>query len=303
MSSSNLGWILAAAIIGGTAGAGSSLLLSPAGTHAAPGGVEAAVAVDAQLEQRLGQLAHAQTQLERSLSEVRTTLATLAEAAARRPLQAGAGASGETAEAGGGPTLAALAPQASASPELSAEELLAQLDDPALSEMERQTLWEKARKAGVIDALVKAIEERVEREPNNPELRLDMGKAYLQKIFEVGSGPMAGVWATKADAAFNSALELDPQHWEARFQKAVSLSFWPPALGKQGQAISEFETLITQQNAGPKKQSHAQTYLFLGNMYQQSGSIEKAVEAWQKGLAMFPENEALQQQLQSAKKL
>jgi tetratricopeptide (TPR) repeat protein len=181
--------------------------------------------------------------------------------------------------------------------------LRAQLDDPNLGEMERQLLWEKARKSGMTDALVKAMEQRVEREPNNPDLRLDMGKAYLQKVFEAGGGPMAGVWATKADKAFDSALELDPQHWESRFQKAVSLSFWPPALGKQGQAIGEFETLVAQQNAGPKQAQHAQTYLFLGNLYQQSGSIQKAIDAWQKGSNLFPENEALKKQIQSAKQL
>ena len=302
MSRGNLGWILLAVIAGGAAGAGSGLLLSPAGNRSALGSAEAAAPSDAALEKRLGELANTQTQLERSLSEVRATLSMLAEAASRQPMQAAPEATQAPrgAEAAKDGAVAAAAP---AAVELSAESLLAQLDDPNLDEMERQTLWEKARKAGLLDAMVKTMEERVAREPNNPDLRLDMGKAYLQKIFEVGSGPMAGLWASKADAAFDSALELDPQHWEARFQKAVSLSFWPPAMGKQGQAINEFETLIAQQNAGPKKESHAQTYLFLGNMYQQSGSMEKAVEAWQKGLDLFPDNQTLKQQIQSAKKL
>ena len=302
MSRSNLGWILAAAIAGGAAGAGSGLLLSPAGNRTALATTETAAAPDAQFEKRLGELAQTQTQLERALSEVRTTLAMLAEAGARQPMQPGQAVSLAPQAQAAGPdrSVAAAVPAAA---ELSAESLLAQLEDPELDEMERQTLWEKARKAGLLDAMVKTMEERVEREPNNPDLRLDMGKAYLQKIFEVGSGPMAGLWASRADAAFDAALELDPGHWEARFQKAVSLSFWPPAMGKQGQAIDEFETLIAQQNAGPKKESHAQTYLFLGNMYQQSGSMEKAVEAWQKGLDLFPGNQTLKQQIQSAKKL
>jgi hypothetical protein len=36
-------------------------------------------------------------------------------------------------------------------------------------------------------------------------------------------------------------------------------------------------------------------------MYQESGAMEKAVETWQKGLDLFPDNKDLKKQLAGAK--
>lgn len=294
MSRTNLVLILTAAVAGAAAGAGASALFSsekPAALAAPADGSAAS------LEPRLAALASSQEAMERALADVRSSLALLEARAQRTPLESGAtDALAEPVVAE--PVVEAAAPTAKPA---SVEDLLARLDAPGLSDSQRQMLWEEARLAGMTDALVAAMEQRVEREPNNPDLRLDLGRAYLQKTFAAGNGPMAGVWATKADKAFDTALELDPQHWEARFQKAVSLSFWPAPFGKQGVAIGEFQTLIAQQDAGPKEAHHAHTYFFLGNMYQETGAMDKAVETWQKGLDLFPDNKELKKQLAGAK--
>lgn len=166
-----------------------------------------------------------------------------------------------------------------------------------LSQEQRLELWDEIREAGLTDELVAAFEARAEREPNDPDVRVDLGQAYLQKVFEAGQGPMAGVWAMKADGAFDAALSLDENHWDARFNKAISLSFWPPALGMQGKAIAQFETLLSKQSGLPKDQKFAQTYLFLGNMYQQLGQGDKALETWKDGLALYPGSEELSGQI------
>ena len=83
----------------------------------------------------------------------------------------------------------------------------------------------------------------------------------------------------------------------ARFTKAMSLSFWPPVFGKQGEAIQHFEILANQQEEGPPSGHFAQTYLLLGNMYAEQGKSEKALEAWERGLGYFPSNESLNKQL------
>ena len=166
-----------------------------------------------------------------------------------------------------------------------------------LSQEQELELWAKIADEGLTDELVAAFEARAEREPNDPDVRVELGEAYLQKVFEAGSGPMAGVWAMKADGAFDAALTLDENHWDARFNKAISLSFWPPALGMQGKAIDQFETLLAKQSGAPGEPKFAQTYLFLGNMYQQIGQGEKALETWQQGLALYPENGQLSEQI------
>lgn len=179
----------------------------------------------------------------------------------------------------------------------STADLYARLDDPDLSPLEKQELWQKIRESGRLQEVVDFLEARALANPNDPQLEVELGAAFLQQIQEVGNGPLAGVLATHADDAFNRALELDENHWNARYNKAVALSFWPPVLGKQPAAIAEFETLVAQQSQSTSQPGFAQTHLLLGNLYQQTGQYDKAVAAWQNGAQLFPNNEALAQQL------
>ncbi|MBK9387963.1 MAG: hypothetical protein IPN34_24360 [Planctomycetes bacterium] len=175
---------------------------------------------------------------------------------------------------------------------------IADLRSKELSGQAKTELWEKIKKAGKLDEVVALFEQRAKDEPYNPDLKVELANAYVQKIFEAGAGPMAGKWAMKVDAAVNEALEIDPNHWEARFTKAISLSNWPAAFGKQGEAIRQFETLLEQQQRSESRPHHAQTYIFLGNMYQAIGQGEKARATWNAGAGLFPNNTELQKQLQ-----
>lgn len=179
----------------------------------------------------------------------------------------------------------------------SGEELLAMLTDDELGPAERQRLWQRLSSEGRTDEAIALFEARAEADPTNPDKRVELGVAYLQQIQEVGNGPLAGVLATKADGAFDAALEIDANHWDARFNKAVALTFWPPVFGKQPAAIQQFETLVAQQAQIAPDDNHAQTHLLLGNMYQQLGEQGKAVAAWQAGVVIFPDHEGLLQQL------
>lgn len=171
--------------------------------------------------------------------------------------------------------------------------LLSWLEDPHLGELERQLLWERVRAAGRIDEVVASYEARAQADPNSSQAQVLLANAYLQKLFQLGDGPVKGMVAMQADAAFDRALELDPTHWEARFTKAVSLSHWPPIFGKQSEAIAHFETLVEQQRSLAPQAHHVQSYLLLGNLYLQSGKADRAVATWQEGLAMFPAHPAL----------
>lgn len=181
---------------------------------------------------------------------------------------------------------------------LSVDDLYAKLQDPNLSFEDREFLWQAIRDSGRSEELVELLKARFETDPTNPELAVELGKGYLQRIQEVGNGPLAGVLATQADESFDKALDLDPNHWEARFNKAVALSFWPPVMGKQRSAIAEFETLVQQQAGATPNPGHAQTHLLLGNMYQQIGETDKALAAWSHGAQLFPDDPQLAQQLQ-----
>jgi tetratricopeptide (TPR) repeat protein len=171
--------------------------------------------------------------------------------------------------------------------------LFGRLLDVALGPDERQALWDEARTAGVLDQLVALFEQRALDNPRDPEAQVDFGEACIQKIFEVGDGPAAGAWASKADQAYDAALALDERHWEARFSKAVALSFWPPIFGKQAEAIGQLQTLIEQQRDQPPQPKFVQAYLALGNLYLQSGKLEQAQGVFAAGLKLFPNDAEL----------
>ncbi len=156
-----------------------------------------------------------------------------------------------------------------------------------------EAYWRKMREEGRTDEMVGIFEEYAETNPADPEAQMLLGNAYLQRVQESPTGPEMGEWANKADVAFDSALELDETNWDARLSKAVSLSFWPPIFGKQGEAIGQFEILLDQQKNQPANANHAQTYKYLGNLYQQQGDTEKAQAIWQEGLTAFPDDASL----------
>ncbi len=177
----------------------------------------------------------------------------------------------------------------------SATDIVALLE--SANDMSSVELWkrivEEGRDAEVL-AHLKAI---ADANPNDPEAQLELGQGYLGRTQVAGASPLAGKYATLADAAFDAALEADPEHWEARFTKATALSFWPPVFGKQASAIQEFETLITQQSGQAPNNSHASTHLLLGNMYHQTGQTEKALATWGAGLELYPDHADLASQL------
>ncbi|HVS10570.1 MAG TPA: hypothetical protein VMS76_11915 [Planctomycetota bacterium] len=291
-----LGLILAA---GAGAITGTLILRSPVP-------VEAAAPDLSRLEEIVARLGREQQALATALAELRADIAMrpapearvqaedagALDAAVARWMEKRGDGGGKAAGKGTGQ------PAEEAPDEISLDAAITKLLDPKLDDAARQNLWKEYAERGLTDALVAEFEARVERDPTNPDLRVELGGAYLQKIFELGtSGPMTGVWATKADKAFDSALELDPQHWDARFDKAVSLSFWPPIFGKQKEAIHHFEKLIEQQAVQAQQPKFASTHLLLGNMYQQAGDMQKALAAWNAGLPLFPGDEALKKQI------
>lgn len=178
-------------------------------------------------------------------------------------------------------------------------ELVKGLSSEGLTHVEQQEIFQKLREAGRIDEYVAAIEALAAADPDDADLQVALGHAYLQKLFDVGMAD-AGPWAIKSDAAFDRALELDDHNWSARFSKAVSLSNWPAFMGRGPEAIEQFETLLEQQEALPKRNEFALTYLFLGNMHQAAGARDEAIAAWKKGLELFPNMEELRRALELA---
>jgi tetratricopeptide (TPR) repeat protein len=292
------GLLACSAALAVVAGAGAAALLRPA-----------APAADASRGEDLARVSAALEALESQQRDLRTALDQLA-------LQSGSGGGGargavsvadidaavarylhgqDVAAAAAKPAEAAPAAEATAT--VDPDELFAQLLDPNTTWEQSEAIWKKIRDAGLTDKVIAMMEDFAKARPHDPDAQVALGGAYLQKIYEVGNGPEAGTWAIKADKSFDAALALNSQHWDARFSKAVSLSFWPPMFGKQAEAINHFQTLIGQQEAGPSKPGYAQTYLWLGNLYLQQGKNDLAKQTYQGGLKQFPADAELLKQL------
>jgi tetratricopeptide (TPR) repeat protein len=176
------------------------------------------------------------------------------------------------------------------------DDALSKFLNPDLTESEFEQLWKDLAEAGLMEDAIAMLEDQAAAYPEDEDLQVQLGLAYLQPM-NVGNiaGAEAGQWAMKADATFDRVLENNPENWDARFIKAMSYSFWPPAFGKQQSAIDHFEVLVDQQSRQNSDPKFAQTHVFLGNLYYQTGQADKAQEAWASGLAQYPDNKELQE--------
>lgn len=155
-------------------------------------------------------------------------------------------------------------------------------------------LYKRLHAAGKMDALLEELEQSAQQNPKDPQAQMDLGNACLAYLQMDQSK-----WqlSTTADESFDRVLAIDENHWQARFTKAVSYTFWPDFLGKKKEAIAHFERLADQQATRPQRPEYAQTYLFLGNLLEQRGEADRAREIWQRGLRLHPDDTGLRGKL------
>ena len=154
---------------------------------------------------------------------------------------------------------------------------------------ENPDLWKKAFASGRMDELIAKFEAMAAADPKNVASQMDLAHAYMAYL---QLDQTKWQYSMKADGVFDNVLELDENHWEARFTKAVSYTFWPDFMGKRGDAIKHFERLVEQQEVQPAADHHAETYLYLGNLLEQSDPA-RAKQMWAKGAQRHPQHAEL----------
>lgn len=162
---------------------------------------------------------------------------------------------------------------------------------------ESQSLIAKLAKAGKLEDLVAVFRKHAKANPQDATAQAALGSMLLQACDHCPSDSEKGRYAEAADDAFDRALDVDPQHWEARFTKALAYTFWPAFTGKPAEAVTQFETLIKQQERQRPEPHHAQSYLYLGNLHLQRGDRKKAEAIWGQGLRLFPNDPELRKKL------
>jgi tetratricopeptide (TPR) repeat protein len=178
--------------------------------------------------------------------------------------------------------------------QMTIETALERILDPNADWDSREPIWQELRDAGLFDDALTLLEARAKAASGDAAVQTTLGTAYIQKLLSTSNDAEKGTWAMKADAAFNRALAVDDHHWEARFNKAVSYSFFPPIFGFQPKAVEQFEILVEQQEAAPEpRPEHAQSYLYLGNLYATQNRRDDAAATWRRGAERFPDSTEL----------
>jgi tetratricopeptide (TPR) repeat protein len=174
------------------------------------------------------------------------------------------------------------------------------LVSPQASHQQKQDAWKQLGEAGKLDQTIAELEKRTTNDSSNAENPAALGHAYLHKCGTIQDVREQGILAMQADKMFDTALTIDASNWEARFMKAVAMSYWPPMLNKGDEVIQHFQTLIQQQETQAPQPQFAETYSWLGDQYQKAGRAEEAKAVWQRGASLFPSDEKLRTKLAPA---
>jgi lipoprotein NlpI len=168
---------------------------------------------------------------------------------------------------------------------------------PETSYDQKRAAWNQLRQGGHLDVATAELQQRFTNNPNNADCAAVLGHAYLVKCGTSTDVREQGILAMQADKLFDTALNLDTHNWEARFNKALALSYWPATMGKADEVIDHFTTLIQQQEAQPQQSHFADSYMWLGDQYKKAGRLDDARSVWQRGAYLFPADQKLADRL------
>jgi hypothetical protein len=171
------------------------------------------------------------------------------------------------------------------------------LVSPHVNHQQKRAAWKQLKENGGLDQAIGLLEQHTKGDGSCADCAAALGQAYLQKCGTTSDVRERGILAMQADKVFDSALNLDPSNWEARFNKAVALSYWPATMGKSDEVIGHFLTLIQQQETQPQQPQFAESYLWLGDQYEKVGRNDDAHSVWERGAALFPEHQQLKNRL------
>jgi tetratricopeptide (TPR) repeat protein len=163
----------------------------------------------------------------------------------------------------------------------------------------KQAVWDRLRAGGRLGEVIAGLERAVADDPQSADKAAALGEAYYKQAGGTQDVRERALAAMKGDAMLDEALKNDPSNWEARYTKAVGMSYWPAELNRGQEVVDQFQRLIQQQETQPVQPQFARSYVRLGDQYQKLGHYQEAEQAWQQGLTAFPDNNDLKKRLAS----
>jgi tetratricopeptide (TPR) repeat protein len=152
--------------------------------------------------------------------------------------------------------------------------------------------WLFSRPEEVEDA-IERLERAVEQDPRNPDLYVALAAARTVKLATTSPGPEQGGMWKRVEAAYDGALEIEPDHWRARFGKAYGTSMIPAHFGRRPEAIRQFEELVEIQERREPEDRHVEVYVRLAFLLREDGKEDRARDVILRGIRRFPQNRRL----------
>lgn len=222
-----------------------------------------------------------------------------APTAGREDPVAGGGDPEPAAAGPGGPKTPAT-PEARAAIDKRIRGILEQVRAGSLERDELNDLWETLPGSGLEDDAVAAFTAHVKAHPDDAEGHYGLGVALTTKFLGGATSQLEVMKLSgQADRAFSRALEIDDHHFEARYSKAISYTFYPAIAGKGPEAIRHFETLVQRHGSDGSNDMMKDVYFNLGNEYRKAGNLQKAKEAYRQGLGVFPDSKEIRTALEA----
>ena len=176
-------------------------------------------------------------------------------------------------------------------------ELKAAYGDGTATKEQVAELLKLSKDKVLMDAVVEALTSRIEANPADVDVRMQLAEVQSARVHAAESITERAALGRSVGEQIRAILEQDPEHWDARYMRAVGISHSQRTPQGRAQAIREFESLIAVQQSRAPEARFARTYGQLALVHVANRDIDKARRALQQGLAQFPDATELRTQL------
>ena len=166
---------------------------------------------------------------------------------------------------------------------------------PTKEEVEELLTLSKDRK--LMALVVSELTTRIESDPDDVDARMQLAEVQASGAHSAGSITERAEMSRGVRTQISAILERDPEHWDARYMKAVGISHSQRTPQGRAMAVREFESLIAIQQKRSPESRFASTYGQLSRVYLADRDITKARDALRQGLERYPQDQSLKDQL------
>jgi tetratricopeptide (TPR) repeat protein len=178
--------------------------------------------------------------------------------------------------------------RASEAPQVS-RELAALRECVALADAGKGT---DAAQSGMVAASL--YMKRVEQNPRDAEALVGAARAKSQCLTPSASFMQQGELSAEAMELLERALDVQADHWLARYVLASIAYRSPSFLGRGKRAAKEFDELLRQQGDRIDNPMFARVFAMRGIQLSKAGQADSARALWERGARLFPDDAELQ---------